>query len=210
MGDEVATLLWRDHVGDLAQCVPQCFDGSCGHGSKDGFELGKQHLDRVQIRTVWGEVSQRGAGILDRFSHPSHLMRGEIVHDDGVPRSQDRDKLLLDIGQEQHTVDRTVEDRWRDDAVAAQPANEGGRLPVAVRGSVDQPGAFRGPPVKADHVRLDPGLVDKDQPGGIEGRLAGAPGIPRLSDVGAGLLGGVDRLFLSVRFNCFKVVHSSD
>ena len=48
------------------------------------------------------------------------------------------------------------------------------------------------------HIGLRPGLVDEDQPLGIEIRLAIEPGPAPPQDVGTVLLAGVRRLFLRV------------
>jgi hypothetical protein len=67
---------------------------------------------------------------------------------------------------------------------------------VAVRHGLDHSVA-RGPPaVQAGQVGLDPGLVEEDEPAGVEaGPLEGAELGPLGRDVRAGLLGGGERLF---------------
>jgi hypothetical protein len=52
--------------------------------------------------------------------------------------------------------------------------------------------------VAAGHVGLRPGLVDEDQPRGVEVDLAVEPGPPPPQDVGAVLFAGVRGLFLRV------------
>jgi hypothetical protein len=49
--------------------------------------------------------------------------------------------------------------------------------------------------MRAGHLGRGAGFVDEDQPLGVEVELAVEPGLARLLDVGAILLGGVGRLF---------------
>ena len=55
------------------------------------------------------------------------------------------------------------------------------------------------PAAQARHLGRGAGLVDEDQFVGVEIELAVEPGLPRLTDVLALLLGGVGGLFLYVR-----------
>src|SRR3954466_663268 len=65
-----------------------------------------------------------------------------------------------------------------------------------MRHASPQPPPARGPPVAPGHVGGSPGLVDEDQPFGIEIELALEPGLAPPADVGTILLGGMRRLFL--------------
>src|SRR3954466_3015419 len=67
-----------------------------------------------------------------------------------------------------------------------------------MRHASPQPPPARGPPVAPGHVGGSPGLVDEDQPFGIEIELALEPGLAPLANVGTILLGGMRRLFLRV------------
>jgi hypothetical protein len=69
---------------------------------------------------------------------------------------------------------------------------------VAVRHADAQALAARGAAVGSGHVGLGPGLVDEDQPRGVEVGLALEPGLAPLQDVGPILLAGMRGLFLRV------------
>jgi hypothetical protein len=56
----------------------------------------------------------------------------------------------------------------------------------------------RGPSVTPGHVGRGPGLVDEDEPRGVEIQLALEPRLAPLPDIGPVLLGGMRRLFLRV------------
>ena len=90
-------------------------------------------------------------------------MAAEIVHDHQVARFEGRDENLIDIGAEDHAVDRAVDDAGRGEPVAAQRRQEGEGPPFAERRLGDQTLTFGAPPVRARHVRLRPGLVDEDE-----------------------------------------------
>ena len=125
------------------------------------------HFDWVEIGAIGRQKDQQRAGRSDRPPHGGALVAGEIVHDDDVAAPQRRHQELDDPGQEADGIDRLVEDAGRDDPVASQAGHEGQRLPMAMRHLGDQPLAERAASMQSSHVRLGPGLVDKDQPLGI-------------------------------------------
>lgn len=69
---------------------------------------------------------------------------------------------------------------------------------MAVRHAAPQPLATRGPAVAAGHLGGRAGLINEDQPFGIEVELAVEPGLSPDQDVGTALFVRVCRLFLSV------------
>lgn len=69
---------------------------------------------------------------------------------------------------------------------------------MPVRNAGAQPPAAGTTAVAACHAGGSPGLVDEDEPFGIEAELTFEPCPASLQDVGAALLGGVSRLCLRV------------
>jgi hypothetical protein len=66
---------------------------------------------------------------------------------------------------------------------------------VAVRGIAFEALALHPPAPDRGHVGLDPGLIDEDQPLGIEMRLQALPALPLPRDGGARLLKGEQGFF---------------
>src|ERR1700722_5032182 len=100
MAEEVGTLVWREARDKIAECVPECLNGSQCPGAQESFEFGKGLLNWVQVGTVGWQVKQSCAGGFDRFADPGDLVGTEIVHDDDVATCQRGNQYLLDIGQE--------------------------------------------------------------------------------------------------------------
>lgn len=122
-------------------------------------------------------------------------MAAEIVHDDDVAGSEDRYELLLRIGTEGSAVDRAIEDAWRR-SVRRNAGHRGRSVSqVAVRREAVQAPPLRSSAAQRGHVGLDPGLVDEDQPFGIEAGLPGPPSPAPAGNVGAGLLKGEQCFF---------------
>jgi hypothetical protein len=168
--------------------TPGVFDGSLLGEAHPMLDLGEGLLDWIEIGGVRRQAPEPGTGRLDHLSDDGRLVRAEVVHDDDVAGLQHRYELLLDIGAEASAVDRSVKDTRRGELVAAQRAEEGQRAPMAVRGIAAQSLALRPPSAQRRHVGLDPGLVDEDQPLGVEPGLPGAPALPPARDVRTGLL----------------------
>ena len=76
---------------------------------------------------------------------------------------------------------------------------------MTVRAGVDQPFAARRATLQADHVGLGPGLIEEDQFAWVQAGLGLTPFSTGAGDVRAVLFGGVQGLFLRVRFRCAKV-----
>jgi hypothetical protein len=176
----------RDRVAALAQ---------------HGLELGEDLFDGIEVGAVGRQEGHSGADPLDGLSNGLALVRAEIVHDDDVARRQGRDQDLLYIGLEGQPIDGTVDDTGCGQRITAQGGEEGAGLPMAMRHGADRALTAWSTGMGANHVGLDPGLVDEDQALCDQRRLLLAPRAPRGGDVGAGLLGGMECLFLSVRPN---------
>ncbi len=122
-------------------------------------------------------------------------MAAEVVHDDDVAGAERRYEELLDISEEDLTVDWSIEHAWGIDPVVAQRGKEGQRAPVTEGDLGVQPLATRGAAVGAGHVGLGPGLVDEDEARRIKPVLVLAPLHPPAGDGGTILLAGEQAFF---------------
>ena len=95
-------------------------------------------------------------------------------------------------------VDGAVQHHRRHHAAQPQPRDQRGGLAVAVGEAHAQPRAARTAPMAAGHVGGGPGLIDEDQPLGVEVWLGVEPGAPLLQNVRAVLLDRVAGLFFRV------------
>ncbi len=178
--------------------APGVFDGQLLGHSHPVLDLGEGLLDRVQVGRVWRQEPEPRAGRADHAPYGDRLVRSEVVHDDDISGPEHRHEQLLDIGAETLAIDRAVEDAWCRQPVAAQGTEEGQRAPVTVGCKAAQTLASRSPTAQWRHVGLDPGLVDEDQPVGIEIELILEPLLAPDQNVGTVLFSGVRGLFLRV------------
>lgn len=194
----VFALLWREEIADVADGLPEGFDGSNSFLSKEGFELGECHFDRVEIGAVRRQEQQPGASRLDSGFGPWALVGGEVVEDDDIALIEGRSELGLDIGFEDLAVHRAIDDEGRGEAVAAQAGDEGLGIPMTEGGLGAQALALGTAPVEPGHLCRGSGLVDEDQPMGLTPHprltLVG-PLVARLFDVGAILFVGPQSFF---------------
>ena len=152
------------------------------------LDLGESLLDGIEVGRIGRQEPEPGSCLPDEAPDEWRFVAAEIVHDDDVSRLQRRNELLFDIGLEASAIDRPVEDTGRNKSVAAQCPDKSQRAPMAVRGKADQAFALLCPAPQRRRVGLDPGLVDEDQPPGIEPGLPGLPSLALPGDVAAGLL----------------------
>ena len=143
--------------------APGVFDGSFLGVPHPMLDLGEGLLDGVEIGRVWRQEPDPCACGPDGVTDGCGFMAAQIVHDHDVAGLQGRQQLLLDIGAEAFTVDRTVEDAWRGEFVATQRPQEGQGSPMAMRGEATQAPSPWAPAAKRGHVGLDPRLIDEDQ-----------------------------------------------
>lgn len=171
------------------------FDASLGCSSHPVLQFGEELLDRIEVRAVGWQEEEPGSGGSDNVAHHRAFVRAEIVENDDIAWLQGFDELGFDVGLESLAVDRPVEHPWRLDAIVPQGGNEGHGLPMAVGRMGDKPFAARAPATQRRHVRLDPGLIDEDQPCRVNARLVTDPLFAPALELWPQLLGGQNRFF---------------
>jgi hypothetical protein len=131
----------------------------------------------------------------DELADGGGSVAAQIVHDDDVAGPQGGNELLADIGAKAFAVDRAVEDAGRYEFRATQSAKKDHGAPMIVRDEAAQPFPLWTPAAQRRHIRLDPGLVDKDETGRIQAALPRLPPLTPPRDVGAALLKREQRFF---------------
>ena len=163
--------------------------------TQQGFELGEDLLDGVEVGAVFGEEEELGAGGTNGAAHGLSFVATEIVEDDDVALLEGRYQDLLHVGPKALAVDRPVDDAGRVDAIAAQRGEEGYGSPTSLRHFAQELLAARCPAAQRRHVGLSPGLIDEDEPRGIKPALICLPPLTPSRHVGTILLGGEQCFF---------------
>ncbi len=91
--------------------------GSRSDFSQQGFELGEELFDRVEVRGVFRQEDEASSDVADRLPHGLAFVRAEIVEDHDIAGLERRDEELFDIGAKALAVDGAVEQAGRVDAV---------------------------------------------------------------------------------------------
>lgn len=91
--------------GEFSEQFPESFDGPLFSAAEEPLELGERLFDRIDVGTIGRQVDEPRADLLDRRAYVGDFVHREIVHHDDVARVQRRHELLLDMGDEQRTVD---------------------------------------------------------------------------------------------------------
>ena len=143
--------------------------------AEQGFELGEDLFNRVEVGGVGRQEAQRGPHPLNGGPHGGTLVAAQIVHNDDIARRERWQQTLFDIGQEAGTVHRAIEDTRSRKSVVVQRRHEGQRLPVTVGPGRAQPLAPGAAAMTAGHVRLGPGLIEEHEPARIKLALRALP-----------------------------------
>lgn len=195
MAEVVRVFGWLELGEDGLEAVADGVERTRVHRSKQSFDLGKDLLDRIEVRAVGRQVQELHPGVFKALSDAGRLVRGEIIDDDDASRLHFRDQAFL----EPLAKDRAGHGAWeqlrRQDGIVRQPRDEGRRQPVAVRGLGEQFLALMTPAMAAGHRRVRAGLIDKYQRGRVEVRLCRPPEFTRQSNVGPVLFSREDRFF---------------
>jgi len=154
------------------------------------FEFGEHLLDRIEVWTIGRQENEMRAFGADGMAGCFAFVAAEIVEDHDIALGQRRGEDLGGIDGEELAVDGTVDDPRRADPIKTQRGNEGHGLPMAVRHHCVESLASRSPATQRRHVGFDPGLVNEDQPRGVNLVLVRLPALPLAGDVGSIPLGG--------------------
>ena len=175
--------------------MPDGGDGSFVGFAEQGLELGKHHLDRVQVRAVGWQEQQVRTGISYRPTHGNVFVAAQVVEHDDVARPQGWQKELRHPRQEQTAVDGAVEHAGRNQAIGPQGGQERHGRPARVWHRCDQTLSAQGSAMGARHVGFGPGLIDEDQACGVNAVLVALPPLALAGDVRTVLLGGAQAFF---------------
>jgi hypothetical protein len=191
----VSTLAGIEAFQELADSTFKPFDGSLGGGPQERLEFGERQFDGIEVGTVGRQIDELGAYAFDRFADAGHFVSGQIIHHDEVARLERRRQLLLDVAEKHRPVHRAVDDGGGREASQPQRADEGRRLPVAVRDVADDALTAKGPAVQPSELRMGPAFVEKRQPPYVEMRLPEPPSLTAVGHVWTQLLSRMNNFF---------------
>ncbi len=195
MGEVVAAFLRPEAVQQSPDPPPGRLNGAFGRVAEQGFELGEDLFNRVEVGGVGRQEAQRGPHPLNGGAHGGTLVAAQIVHNDDIARSERWQQTPFDIGQEAGPVHRAIEDTRSRKSVVVQRRHEGQRLPVPMGPVRAQPLAPGAAAMTAGHVRLGPGLIQEHEAARIKLALCALPPAAALRDVRPILLGGHQAFF---------------
>jgi hypothetical protein len=195
VAEVIAALGWREARDTLAQQWPERLDRPTARGAHERFEFGETQFDRIEIRTVRGQIPQRCAGGFDQRLDAVDVMRGEVVGDDDVARRERGDQDLLDVGEKTVAVHRAIDHAWCGQAGETQAGDKGARLPARERRMIADALAARATAVPPQEIRRDAGFIEKDEVRRVPRRRRGLPLLPRRGDVRPIVFGRAYRFF---------------
>jgi hypothetical protein len=195
VAEVIAAFGWREARDALTEQRPERLDRPTARGAHERFEFGETQFDRIEIRTVRGQIPQCCAGGGDQLLDPVNVMRGQVVRDDHVARGERRDQDLFDVGEKTVAVHRPVDDARRGQSGDPQASDKGARLPARERRMIADALAARTAAVPAQEIRRDAGFIEKNEMRRVPRRRRRLPLRPRGGDVGPVVFGRAYRFF---------------
>lgn len=169
--------------------------GSGGGLTQMSLEFGEGHFNRIEVWAVGRQITQTHAPVRQNLADALDLVRGQIVQDERVARTQAWPEHLLEINREDLGIDRSVHQKRGGDLFVAQSRNKCGTLPMTVRHRAQTPLAAGTAAIQPGQLGVQTGFIDKDQPADVPTALLASPQCPCPFNVGPVLLGGARRFF---------------
>jgi len=170
---------------ELANSSLETFDSALGGGAEKALEFGERQFDRIEVRTVGGQIDQLCPDAFDRFGNARHLVSRQVVHHDDVASAKRGRKLLLNVAEKHVAVHRPVDHSRRRETSQPQRADERGRLPVSMRDVSDDALAAKGPAIETGQLRVGPAFIEKGELSRVQMRLPESPSLSAIGNVRA-------------------------
>src|SRR5882762_3529883 len=100
MSEIIGALIGAESGDACADGSAQARDRSLGSLAQKCFQLAESHLDRIEVRRIWRQITQRRTRRFDRLPDTGNLVNWKVVHRNDVFALERWNKTLLDIGQE--------------------------------------------------------------------------------------------------------------
>src|ERR1700682_5466810 len=152
-------------------------------------------LDRVEIRRIWRQKTQRRARCFDCLLDAGNLVGWKIVHDDDIAALECWNQTLFYISKKHRSIYGSLEYERCDHRAMPQAGHEGKCFPMSVRRVADQPLSARAAASKPNHAGVRPRFVDKHQSGRVKHALLAHPTLARADHVCPLLLRRVQSFF---------------
>lgn len=122
-GEVVGAFVGLHEGGCVSDCSPERGDCSSGGFFEEGLQLGKGHLDGIEVWAAGRQEPQLGSGSLDGGADSGGFVSREVIHHHDVARGERGHENLLDISEESLARHRSVQHHRR-----RQAADESGRI----------------------------------------------------------------------------------
>ncbi len=162
MFEVVHAFLRFEEVADITDRPPQSVIGSHGSFSQMGLQLGKGHLDRIEIRRILRQEQEPGAYFAQHLCGNSAFVNRQVVQNDDAAVER-WGELGFDIDVEGIAVDGAVEHPRCGQPPAPQAGDECLGFPVPEGRRCFQAFAAWRPPAQSRQLGRDRGFVEEDK-----------------------------------------------
>jgi hypothetical protein len=170
-------------------------NGSRFGAPEELLEFAVSHLDRVEVRRVFRQVSQCRSTPFDDLANARTHVRPAIVNHDRVTAAQRWTQTLLQIGKKHFSGHGSLKSHRRSHFVVPHCRYKGDRLPGSKRNATDHSDSPRSAPPEPHHAGGDSSFVKKHQSGRVKQALLSNPTSARASHICSLSLGSLQAFF---------------
>src|SRR4030095_7051118 len=95
----IGSFAGREGTRESADSAAEARNCALGSLAQMGLELAERHLDRVQVRRIFGQIAKRRAARFDRPADTGSLVCRKIVDHDDILAFEGRSEIPFDMAK---------------------------------------------------------------------------------------------------------------
>lgn len=179
---------------------PDCSANLCNRsrcGAPEEFlEFAVSHLDRVEVRRIFRQISQHRSSVFDDLANTRAHVHPAIVNHDDVTPLECWTQTLLQIGEKHFSGHGSLKGHRRSHFVVPHCRYESDCLPASKRNATNHSNSPLSAPSEPHHAGGDSSFIKKHQFCRIKQPLLSNPTSARSSHICSLSLGGLQAFFL--------------
>ena len=195
MSQVIGAFLSTEAGQERSNCSVNLCNGSRFGAPEEFLEFAVSHLDRVEIRRIFRQISQRRPSVFDDPANTRAHVYPAIVNHDDVTALECWTQTLLQIGKKHFSGHGPLKGHRRSHFVVPHCGYEGDCLPGSKRNATDHSDPPWSAPSEPHHAGGDSSFIKKHQSCRIKQPLLSYPTSARSSHICSLPLGSLQTFF---------------